>query len=167
MRRKGAASKQFLTLRVLPRPGARHGSPLPCLHPTKLQVLGSEHLILRDQADGVLQDASQQAAVSVLSVRSLLCPQLSPGLEHLYPWRGSVSSPPRASTRPDPTCSPAARGVSERGQLAHAAHRGHPGPVRQCRAPPELPPAGALVPTAPGAIPAVPWSPSGERHRLC
>lgn len=51
----------------------------------KLPILGLELLVLCGQVDGVLQDVSQQVAMTVLCGPGLLFPQLLPGSEYLYP----------------------------------------------------------------------------------
>lgn len=79
LRREDTAPKGLLISRFLLR--------LDCSKPAllKLLVLGLELLVLCGQVDGVLQDASQQAAVEMLCSRDLLLPQPPPGAEYLCP----------------------------------------------------------------------------------
>lgn len=91
MRREGTAPEGFL-IGFLSRAGIQHSCIQPGMHLLKLLVLGLELLVLCSQVDGVLQDASKQAAVVMLCGHGLFLPQPPPGSEYLCPdWEMPVS----------------------------------------------------------------------------
>lgn len=83
MRREESAPVGFLITRFLLRAGIQYDLCQPGL--LKLLILGLELLVLCGQADGVLQDASQQAAVVMLCGHGLLLAEALPGSKNLCP----------------------------------------------------------------------------------
>lgn len=81
MRREETAPEGFLIPTFLLRAGIQHACAQPSL--LKSLALGLELLVLRGQVDGVLQDASQQAAIVMLCGHGLFLPQPPPGSEYL------------------------------------------------------------------------------------
>ena len=169
MRREESAPVGFLITRFLLRAGIQYKLCQPGL--LKLLILGLELLVLCGQADGVLQDAGQQAAVVMLCGHGLLLAQPPPGSKYLCPHSkipiSQVALGPAQGLPPVSPNGPAAHGMSEPGQPARVGHRGLSGPALRHPVLPEGPPADISALSAPGAISASPWSPSVITHALC